>query len=322
MAETLEAFLQRVREQVDTHLAHYAQEYHQPESLYRPAWEFILAGGKRLRPAITMLAARSAGREAAGLVPGVAVELLHNFTLIHDDIMDHSEQRRGVPTVVARYGVNQAILTGDVLMILAFEILKEAQCPQTTLMTLLAEGARKVCEGQQYDVDATLQTQPDKETYLRIIAHKTAALLETAARMGVVAAGGSNELAHALGQAMHNAGMAFQIVDDWIDLVSDQTGKPAGQDLREEKLTAIEVVVAEAGLWEIWRHHVQEWIKGQKSLQELRSWLYAHGIDQQIQQWWQSYVYQALQFVEQAALPSEERELWKQLIGRLVQRQT
>ncbi len=319
----IDQFLEYVKSKIDTGFGELKNRYSEPENLYLPAWDFILAGGKRLRPAVVFLASQTAGTDENALFPAMAVELLHNFTLIHDDIMDKSEFRRQVPTVYKKYGINQAILSGDVLMILAFEILDNLPLPQKAVISHeLAMAARIVCEGQQYDVDTDWR-QASMNEYLRIVERKTAALLKHSARIGVFAClPNAYEIAESLGEAMFNAGIAFQITDDYIDLFSNKSGKTPGLDIKEKKATAIIVAINQQGpdarhrLWT----YINDFRRGNLPLEGLISEMKKYKIDKQVLAMANKYFHKALNSITNVRIPEEKKYLWVELIERLVRR--
>ena len=216
----------------------------QPRGLYAPIEYILSIGGKRVRPLLALLAARICGdgeELRAGLQVALAVETFHNFTLLHDDIMDDSPLRRGQPTVHERWDVNTAILSGDLMMIQAYEHL--AGVPATeripALLRTFNRVATGVCEGQQYDVDFELRHDVSIEDYLMMIELKTAVLLGGALEMGALAAGASQATADHFYAFGRLTGLAFQLHDDLLDTFGDGgvTGKLTGNDIIRNKKT-------------------------------------------------------------------------------------
>ena len=210
-----------------------------PEGLYAPM-RFVLEGeGKRLRPVLVLLAAEACGARAEDALPAaLAAEVFHNFTLVHDDIMDHAATRRGRPTVHVRWDEPTAILAGDLLMGEAYRLL--AETPRGDLRALFAAFATMVtrlCEGQALDKQFETEPAVSVERYLDMIDRKTGALLEHCLEAGALVAGAPDAHADALRAAGHAAGRAFQIMDDLLDLVADDVrwGKTVGGDLVEGK---------------------------------------------------------------------------------------
>jgi geranylgeranyl pyrophosphate synthase len=192
----------------------------------------IASGGKRIRPRITMLAYLAAGGEdLSAVIPlAAAVELVHTATLVHDDINDHSTTRRGKITVHARWGRTFALLTGDYLFSKVYELMAPYG---TEYNVLMANACVELVEGETLQAAAAKSGTIDQETYKRIISLKTASLFEASARMGALLAGGDEQTVEALSEYAHNLGLAFQIVDDVLDIMGDPEtmGKPAGNDL-------------------------------------------------------------------------------------------
>ncbi len=319
--EQIGGFLLHSKETIEATLRTLSKKYSDPANLYKPAWEFVLSGGKRLRPAIVMLASQSAGNVDNAIIPASAVELLHNFTLIHDDIMDRSEFRRKIPTVYKKYGVNQAILSGDVLMILAFEILKELPIQLRPLVfEKLAEAARVVCEGQQYDMDTDWRSVT-VEDYLKIVSKKTAALLKYSAEIGVISANPENHLLReTLGNVMFYAGIAFQIIDDYIDLFSDKSGKTRGLDIKEKKPSAIIVAInsLEEGHKKIAWKVIEEFLNGSISVDQLVEVFAGLQVEQVVKTMARNYITRADQLLNKHGFG--DLKLWQDLINMLVER--
>jgi geranylgeranyl diphosphate synthase type I len=218
----------------------------EPADLYDASLHLIRAGGKRLRPFMTLkFHSLYSADESAAVPAAAALELVHNFTLIHDDIMDKDEMRHGVATVHTRFGEPLAILAGDVLFAEAFRLVAETPALAgdygrlDKAVKLLAESLVVLCEGQAIDVEASTGELYTEERYYDIIRKKTAALFEAASVMGVITGGGNEEDLHSARMYARNVGMAFQIVDDLLGVVGDSTitGKPVGNDLREGKKT-------------------------------------------------------------------------------------
>lgn len=213
-----------------------------PDSLYAPCRYGIAGGGKRLRPMLVLLSANSVGGEFRNCYnAAISVELLHNFTLVHDDIMDNSSKRRGKPSLHVKYDTNTAILAGDNLIGLAYEfLLKDTLDTNSKEVTsIFTRGMIEVCEGQSYDKDFELREQITIKEYMMMIGKKTAALAEMCCRIGAIIGGGTPEQVKGLANYGKNLGIAFQIQDDLLDIYADEEefGKPIGGDLIEGKKT-------------------------------------------------------------------------------------
>jgi len=221
--------------------------------LYRAAYHLLKAGGKRLRPFLAIQSCLAVGGSEKAALPGaLAVELLHNFTLVHDDIMDRDLIRRGVPTVHAKWGVPMAILAGDLLFALSFEALSQAEGLVSSerlekAYELLARVAVEICEGQSLDMSFEGRLDVSEEEYLSMIEKKTAALFRTSTMLGALLGGGSQEQVEALASYGRSIGLAFQIKDDILGVISEEKvlGKPVGSDLREGKKTIVVIYALE-----------------------------------------------------------------------------
>ena len=213
----------------------------EPERLYDPIRYSLAGGGKRLRPMLLLLSCGLFADDVDVALPAAAaVEIFHNFTLLHDDIMDNAAVRRGKPSVYARWGGNVAILSGDAMLISAYRLL--AQAPPALLPRILEvfnTMALGVCEGQQYDMDFEKRTDVSVAEYLRMIELKTAVLLAGALKLGAICGGGSDMATDLLYKYGISIGLAFQLQDDLLDTYadSDEFGKPVGGDILEGKKT-------------------------------------------------------------------------------------
>jgi len=216
-----------------------------PQGLYKASRHLVDAGGKRLRPSMLLLAAEAAGGGPEELAPaGVAVELVHNFTLIHDDIMDNAILRRGKPSVYSLWGVSGAILAGDTLYSKAFQILGTTPVESRRIlaaMDMLSKTCTAICEGQWLDLEFEKKESVSESEYMEMIEKKTGVLYGAAAGMGAVLAGASEDVALGLERFGLLTGMGFQIHDDVLDLTAPETvlGKRRGGDLVEGKKTLI-----------------------------------------------------------------------------------
>src|SRR5579859_178405 len=214
----------------------------------REASRHILqAGGKRVRPRLTLLAYEAVGgKDLSPVVPvAAAVELVHTATLVHDDINDHGSMRRGRPTVNARWGRTFALLTGDYLFTKVYELM----APYKDLNVVFAEATVALVEGETLQAAAAKNGQLDRETYTRIIAKKTASLFAAACKLGALLGGAPKDQVDALEQYGFNLGLAFQIIDDILDLIADseQLGKTAGLDVAQGKGIVTALAGADAG---------------------------------------------------------------------------
>ena len=212
-----------------------------PESLYEPGSYILNSGGKRLRPLLVLLSAKAVGGKFTNAYnAAAAVEMLHNFTLVHDDIMDNADKRRGRLTLHKKYNDNTAILTGDSLLSIAYEyLLKDCNGNSKQVISAFTHGLIEVCEGQSLDTDFEQRKNVTISEYLLMIKKKTAAMAEMCCKIGALLGGGSNPQVNALGNYGMNLGIAFQIQDDLLDISADEKkfGKTIGGDLVEGKKT-------------------------------------------------------------------------------------
>ena len=214
-----------------------------PTDLYDAASHLIEHGGKRLRPYMVIKSCEVLGGTARQALPAAAaVEMIHNFTLVHDDIMDNDEMRHRVPTVHTKFGIPVGILAGDVLFSKAFEIISsEPKTPKEVSLALvnkLSHACVDVCEGQILDIRmAQSQKIPTANQYIKMIEKKTSALFEVSCAMGAICANTKRKDVSNLSSFGKNLGVAFQIVDDLIGIVGNSkiTKKPVGNDIREGK---------------------------------------------------------------------------------------
>jgi geranylgeranyl diphosphate synthase type II len=213
----------------------------EPNNLYEPIRYILALGGKRLRPILTLMAAEVFDADCQkALQAATAVEVFHNFSLIHDDIMDDAPLRRGNETVHEKWDLNTGILSGDAMLILAYQFF-EAYEPNVfrELAKLFSKTALEVCEGQQYDVDFETRDDVTIPEYLKMIEYKTAVLVGAAMKMGAIVAETSNENANAIYDFGLNLGIAFQLQDDYLDAFGNPEtfGKQVGGDIIENKKT-------------------------------------------------------------------------------------
>ncbi|MFQ5496415.1 MAG: polyprenyl synthetase family protein [Nitrosopumilus sp.] len=213
-----------------------------PKKLYDAAGHLIIHGGKRLRPYMVIRSCQILGGKISNAMPAAsAVEMVHNFSLVHDDIMDNDEMRHGVPTVHKKFGMPIAILAGDVLFSKAYQVITDSKLSPsatTQLVSRLAKACVDICEGQLLDVKMAEERKiPTEAEYITMIGKKTAALFDVSCAMGAICASNKSKDVSNLSSFGRNLGIAFQITDDLIGVMGDPkiTKKPVGNDLREGK---------------------------------------------------------------------------------------
>ncbi len=214
-----------------------------PRELYMPVEYIMSIGGKRLRPVLALMACRLFSDDISHCIrPAVAIELFHNFTLLHDDIMDNADMRRGRPTVHKKWDENTAILSGDVMVVLSFDLISSAKpdlLPR--LLAVFNRTAIEVCEGQQLDMNFETVPRVDEQSYLEMIKLKTSVLIAASMEIGAIAADASAEESGLIYESGLNLGLAFQLQDDVMDLYGDQDkfGKKPGGDILMNKKTIL-----------------------------------------------------------------------------------
>lgn len=229
-----------IQEKVNAYIASLPYE-RRPKSLYDPIEYVLAAGGKRIRPSFVLMAYNLFHDDVDRILPvATALETYHNYTLLHDDLMDKADMRRGRPTVHKKWDDNTAILSGDTMLVLAYEHL--AKCDTKYLkpaLDLFTETALEVSEGQQFDMEFETRNDVAEEEYIEMIRLKTSVLLACALKMGAVVAGASDADANALYAFGEKVGLAFQLQDDLLDVYGDPKvfGKAIGGDITSNKKT-------------------------------------------------------------------------------------
>lgn len=213
----------------------------EPKNLYEPINYILDLGGKRLRPVLTLMATELFEQPYhKALDAALAIEIFHNFSLVHDDIMDDAPLRRGQQTVHEKWDINTGILSGDAMLILAYQLFENYDGPIfKELAKLFSKTAIEVCEGQQYDVDFETRDDVTIPEYLMMIEYKTAVLVGAALKMGAIVAGASKQCQEAIYNYGRDLGIAFQLQDDYLDAFGDPEtfGKQVGGDIIENKKT-------------------------------------------------------------------------------------
>ncbi len=235
--------LERYKGVVEAELERHIPRKGEPHDFYASIWDLLDRGGKRFRPAMTFLACECVGgkREDA-LQAATAVELLHNMTLVHDDIEDKSELRRGKPCIHRIYGVPTAINAGDAMLIKVFEIANSSKLPPERCLRLVEQVANRsfqITWGQAFEFSMWNRRNFTEEDVIRLLRHKTGALTALSTESGAIAGGATQEQLEALGEFGETVGIAFQVIDDILNLTGDEKeyGKEIGGDIREGKRT-------------------------------------------------------------------------------------
>lgn len=212
-----------------------------PQSLYEPIIYTMSQGGKRIRPVLTLLSYYMFRDDIRQALPcAMGLEMYHNYTLLHDDLMDNADMRRGNMTVHKKWDANTAILSGDSMLVLSYQLM--SQCPQEMLQQVIDTftiTALEIGEGQQYDMDFEKRTDVTEEEYIEMIRLKTSVLLACAAKIGAILAGASSEEQNHAYRFGEQLGLAFQLQDDFLDVYGDEKvfGKKIGGDITSNKKT-------------------------------------------------------------------------------------
>ncbi len=249
-------FLQKIRKVLEVYKVEF-QNYlksktlvKEPKNLYEPIDYILSLGGKKLRPVLALLSADAFGIDyRKALDVALAIEVFHNFTLIHDDIMDDAPLRRGKVTVHEKWDINAGILSGDAMLILAYQYLESYDAPVfKKLIQLFSKTGIEVCEGQQLDIDFETRTDVSIEEYMHMIKLKTSVLVGSALQMGAIIAEVSDDQSRKIYDFGLNLGIAFQLQDDYLDAFGDPEifGKQIGGDIIENKKTYLFLKALEA----------------------------------------------------------------------------
>lgn len=297
----------------------------QPSTLYEPGEYFLQLGGKRVRPVICLMGCGlfdNIGSDAYNVA--TAIELFHNFTLVHDDIMDAAPLRRGMPTVHTKYNESTALLTGDVMMILAYDYLNKINTQYLhRILSLFNRTAREVCEGQQMDMDFEKQDSVSPADYIRMIELKTSVLLAASIQMGAILGGASEHNCGHLYEFGRNLGIAFQIQDDYLDAFGDplKFGKDVGGDIKQNKKTFLLIHVLEtanaeqkAELLQLMKDNPADKVK--RVLDIFR----ACNAEEWAKQLKQDYFKKALHHLDEVAVTAVRKKPLQQLAEFLIQR--
>ena len=250
----------------------------EPELLYSPIIYSMSGGGKRLRPVLLLITLEAFGGNIDEAMPAaMAVEIFHNFTLLHDDIMDNADVRRGKPSVYAKWGGNVALLSGDAMLITAYKHLNRISASVLPrVMNIFSDMALEVCEGQQYDMDFESMEKVSVVDYMQMIERKTSALLSGSAMIGATMAGASDDDVKKIYRFATELGLAFQLQDDVLDSYGDESlGKKIGGDILEGKQTFLMVQAmsrADAAQREVLRTtHLAENLTNEEKIAKVKS---------------------------------------------------
>ena len=302
----------------------------EPKSLYEPI-EYILGlGGKRMRPVLTLMASEVFDTDYKVALPAaMAVEVFHNFSLVHDDIMDDAPLRRGQETVHEKWNINTGILSGDAMLILAYQYFEQYE-PTVfrDLAKLFSKTALEVCEGQQWDVDFEERNNVTIPEYLKMIEYKTAVLVAAAMKMGAIVAKTSEKEAELIYDFGLNLGLAFQLQDDFLDAFGDPEtfGKQVGGDIIENKKTFLYIKALEfsnpekaSELRELFNLQLED---NTKKIETAKAIFIESGAAKATQEAIEMYTYKAFETLDKMDINPEKKNILKKfgenLMGRKV----
>ena len=301
-----------------------------PEGLYAPVHYILQLGGKRIRPILTLMATEAyEGVLNQSLSAALAVELFHNFTLMHDDIMDEAPLRRGKQTVHEKWDLNTGILSGDALLIKAYQALEEYPDELHSKLTrLLSQTALEVCEGQQYDIDFEQEQQTNIAAYLEMIRLKTAVLVGCALKMGAYIAGVTESESQKIYDFGIALGMAFQIQDDYLDAFGDPKsfGKQLGGDIIENKKTILyhkALLLGSKAQQKELRYWFETTVdsKAEEKIEAVKKLFIASSAAEASQALMQNYTRQAFELLEGLAVSEKGKKQFNRFANQLMQRQ-
>ncbi|MER3470431.1 MAG: polyprenyl synthetase [Chitinophagaceae bacterium] len=303
---------------------HFPQE---PNSLYEPNRYFLQLGGKRIRPVLCLM-----GNELFDEIHkdawevATAVELFHNFTLIHDDIMDAAPLRRSMQTVHEKFGTNTALLAGDVMLVAAYDYLNKISGKYLfSIINLFNQTAREVCEGQQLDMDFEKMEQVSFDAYLNMISLKTSVLLAASLKMGAIIGGAGERNQNLLYEFGRKIGLAFQVQDDYLDAFGnpEKFGKQVGGDIKANKKTFLLIHALETAS-AVEKEQLQQLLlsKDENKVDDVIALFKACGVHQWAQELKEKYLSEALQHLDDIAVVSKRKEPLKKLALYLIERQS
>ncbi|MDO6738334.1 polyprenyl synthetase family protein [Wenyingzhuangia sp. 2_MG-2023] len=305
-------------------------EIKEPINLYQPIDYILNLGGKRMRPLLVLMSIDALEKDFhQGMHAALAIEVFHNFTLLHDDIMDDAPLRRGQQTVHEKWGVSTAILSGDAMMILANQALEVYEGTiYKKLMQLFQQTAIEVCEGQQYDMDFEIRMDVTVPEYIEMIRLKTSVLVAAALKMGAIIAKATEKDADAFYQFGLNLGLAFQLQDDYLDAFGNPEtfGKQIGGDIIENKKTFLVLKAKELlkgdDLVEFEKYYTNETFEEAKKIEEVKAFFEKSGAVSKIKEEIKSYTDKAFKILEQIEMSELSKnqlvDFGNYLMGRTV----
>ncbi|PKP10669.1 MAG: isoprenyl synthetase [Bacteroidetes bacterium HGW-Bacteroidetes-4] len=319
--------LERLREKVQNAMQQLSWQK-QPKELYSPISYTLQSDGKRIRPLLTLLACNMFSEKIDdAIAPALGMEVFHNFTLLHDDIMDKAPVRRGMPTVHEKWNANTAILSGDAMMIEAYKLVSKT--PHTILPKVLdvfSETALGVCEGQMFDMQFEKRMDVSEEEYLEMIRLKTSVLLAAALKIGALIGGASEKDANELYSFGISVGLAFQLIDDWLDSFGEEAvfGKRIGGDILENKKTYLLIKALELANPEQ-KKELFRWIEAvdfaaEEKIASVKEIFQTLGVDKQTQIKAENFSQDAFSHLAKLNIPNEKKQGLEILVRDLLKR--
>ncbi|MCH5232806.1 MAG: polyprenyl synthetase family protein [Muribaculaceae bacterium] len=294
-------------------------------SLYEPIRYSLTAGGKRLRPVLTLMGADAFGSNAEEATDAaIGIEIFHNFTLVHDDVMDKSDMRRGRPTVHSKYDENAAILSGDTMLTVASQMISRVADDKLRKVTdTFNDVAIKVYEGQRLDMDFENASEISPESYIEMIVGKTGSLLGGSVKIGAIIGGASEKDADLIYEFGVMTGVAFQIQDDWLDTFGDPAtfGKPIGGDINNNKKTYLYIsALAQGGQHAEALKSAFEIPSGEMRIKTVTRLYEKAGIGEICKKAVSQYSSKALKALNATSLSEDKKEIFRQFAEKLIGR--
>src|SRR5215218_3118517 len=298
----------------------------EPKSLYEPNRYFLQLGGKRVRPVLCLMGNElfdEINKDAWHLA--TAIELFHNFTLIHDDIMDNAPLRRGMQTIHEKFGSSTALLAGDVMLVAAYDYLNKISAKNlSSIIHLFNKTAREVCEGQQLDMDFEKKNAISYDDYLNMISLKTSVLLAASLKMGAILGGALERNQNIIYEFGRKLGLAFQVQDDYLDAFGnpEKFGKQVGGDIMANKKTFLLIHALET-VSPLQKNKLNElfFLKDENKVSEVLTIFRESKVDEWAMQLKEKYLLQALQHLDFISVQQERKEALKNLAYFLIERE-
>jgi len=299
-----------------------------PAELYHPIAYLLTLRGKKIRPALTLLACHLYRNEVQEAIPvALAWEMFHNFTLMHDDLMDKADLRRGQPTVHKKWNENTAILSGDAMLILSYMYMaKSSPRHLKIVLDLFSETAAKICEGQQFDMEYEKRESISEKEYIEMIRLKTAVMLGACLQSGAIVGGASESDQQNLNEFGIQLGIAFQIKDDWLDVYGDPGifGKKTGGDILCNKKTFLLVTALETANKED-KETLLSWMKNDtqsdEKIKAVRQLYDKLAIKEKTQTVLQNYYHQSISALQNVSIDSTRKKILEDIAGDLIERE-